>query len=53
MSPDQIATDFHVVDGSTLKRVRRLGRGTTSDDLLLAEQPPKTDKKHHLAILTG
>ena len=51
VSPDQIATDFHVVDGSTLKRVRRLGRGTTSDDLLLAEQPPKTDKKHHLAIL--
>ena len=51
VSPDQIATDFHVVYGSTLKRVRRLGRGTTSDDLLLAEQPPKTDKKHHLAIL--
>ena len=51
VSPDQISTDFHVVDGSTLKRVRRLGRGTTSDDLLLAEQPPKTDKKHHLAIL--
>ena len=48
---DKVATDFHVVDGSTLKRVRRLGRGTTSDDLLLAEQPPKTDKKHHLAIL--
>ena len=48
---DQVATDFHVVDGSTFKGIRGLERGATSAVLLPAEQHPKTDKKHHLAIL--
>ena len=51
VSPDKIATDFHVIEGSTLKRVRPLERDTTSAELRLVEQPPKTDRKHHLAIL--
>ena len=48
---DQVATDFHVIDGSTLKKVRRLGKGMKTADSLFDAQLLKTDKTHHLAIL--
>ena len=48
----QIATDFHVIDGSTLNAVRYLSKRTTSVDVHLGKHRPKTDKKHHLAILS-
>ena len=48
---DQVATDFHVVAGSTLKKVKRFGQGTQSSDSLFGAQLLKTDKAHHLAIL--
>ena len=48
---DQVATDFHVVDGSLLKGVKPVGQGTQSADALLVAHPPKTDKARHLAIL--
>ena len=48
---DQVATDFHVIDGSTLKKVRRLGKGMKTADSLFGAQLLKTEKTHHLAIL--
>ena len=48
---DQVATDFHVIDGSTLKKVKRLGQDMKSADSLFSAQLLKTDKAHHLAIL--
>ena len=48
---DQIATDFHVVDGSILREVKRFGHDTKSADTRLSAQLLKTDKAHHLAIL--
>ena len=51
MHKDQVATDFHVVDGSTLKGVMPLGQGTQSADALLVAHLLKTDKARHLAIL--
>ena len=48
---DQVATDFHVVDGSTLKGVKPIGQTTRSVDVLIAAQLLKTDRARHLAIL--
>ena len=49
--PDQVATDFHVIDGSKLIEVKRVGQGTHSSDTPFDAQLLKTDKAHHLAIL--
>ena len=48
---NQVATDFHVVDGSILKKVKRFGHGTKSAEPLFGAQLLKTDKAHGLAIL--
>ena len=48
---NQVATDFHVVHGSTLKGVKPVGQGTQSADALLVAHLLKTDKARHLAIL--
>ncbi len=48
---DQVATDFHVVDGSILREVKRFGHGTKPADTRFSAQLLKTDKAHHLAIL--
>ena len=48
---DQVATDFHVVDGSTLKGVKPIGQVAQSVDALLAAKVLKTKKARHLAIL--
>ena len=48
---DQVATDFHVVDGATLIGVRRFGQGAKAADGLIGARLLKTDKKRHLAIL--
>ena len=48
---DQVATDFHVVHGSTLKGVKPVAQGTQSADVLFSAQLLKTDKARHLAIL--
>ena len=51
MRTNQVATDFHVVHGSTLKGVKPVGQGTQSADALLVAHLLKTDKARHLAIL--
>ena len=51
VQPNQVATDFHVIEDSVLKGMRNVGKRATSVNVLLGDQPPKTDKKHHLAIL--
>ena len=48
---NQVATDFHVVDGSTLKGVKLVGHGSQSADVSLVAHLLKTDKARHLAIL--
>ncbi len=48
---NQVATDFHVVDGSTLKGIKLIGQGTQSMGGLHVARLLKTDKAHHLAIL--
>lgn len=48
---DQVATDFHVVDGSTLKGVKPIGQVAQSVNALLAAKVFKTKKARHLAIL--
>ena len=45
MEPTQVATDFHVVDGSKVIRVKRFGQGAVSAHVL------KTDRARGLAIL--
>ena len=51
VEPDQVATDFHVVDGAELIGVKRFRQGTKSADVLLGAKLLKTDKMRHLAIL--
>ncbi len=51
IEPDQVATDFHVIQGTGLKEIQYLGKRATTSDVLLDDQSPKKDKKHHLAIL--
>ena len=51
VEPNQVATDFHVVDGAELIGVKRFRQGTKSADVLLGAKLLKTDKMRHLAIL--
>ncbi len=48
---NQVATDSHVIDGSKLIEVKRVGQGAHSSDPSLDAQLLKTDRAHHLAIL--
>ena len=51
VEPNQVATDFHVVDGAELIGVKRFRQGAKSPDVLLGAKLLKTDKMRHLAIL--
>ena len=51
VEPDQVATDFHVIDGAELIGVKRFRQGTKSAAVLLGAKLLKTDKTRHLAIL--
>ena len=48
---DQVATDSHVIDGSKLIKVKRVGQGAHSFDTWLDVQLLKTDRAHNLAIM--
>lgn len=48
---DQVATDSHVIDGSKLIEVKRVGQGAHSSDTSLDAQLLKTDRAHNLAIM--
>ena len=49
--PSQVATDFHVVDGSTLNEVKPVGRGSRSADESLVAHLLKSDIARNLAII--
>ena len=51
VEPNQVATDFHVVDGAELIGVKHFRQGTKSADVLLGAKLLKKDKMRHLAIL--
>ena len=51
VSQDQVATDFHVIDGSKLQGVKPVGQSTQSTDGLLKAKLLKTKRARHLAIL--
>ena len=48
---DLVATDFHVVQGSTLRGVKPVSEGIQSAGALLSAKLLKTKKARHLAIL--
>ena len=48
---NQVATDSHVIEGSKLIEVKRVGQGVHSSGTSLDAWLLKTDKAHHLAIL--
>ena len=49
--PNQVATDFHVVDGSTLNEVKPVGRHLHSADESLPALLLKSDKSRNLALI--
>ena len=49
--PNQVATDFHVVDGSTLNEVKPVGRHLHSVDESLPALLLKSDKSRKLALI--
>ena len=49
--PNQVATDFHVVDGSTLNEVKPVGRRVHSADESLPAHFLKSDKARNLALI--
>ena len=49
--PNQVATDFHVVDGSTLNEVKPVGRRLHSADESLPAHLLKSDEARNLALI--
>ena len=49
--PNQVATDFHVIDGSTLSEVKPVGRGSHYADESLVAHFLKSDKARNLALI--
>ena len=49
--PNQVATDFHVIDGSTLNEVKPVGRGSHSAAESLVAHFLKSDKARNLALI--
>ncbi len=49
--PNQVATDFHVVDGSTLNEVKPVGRRLHSADESLPAHLLKSDEARNLALV--